>query len=237
LPPNNFEALSEKLKYKFNDTELVQVALTHSSWCAENRGSTSNERLEFLGDAVLGMVVTRYIYDQYPELSEGKLSQLRALVVSSSSLSQLAEELGVGSYLRLGKGQTTAGSPMPPSILEDAMEAIIGAVFLDGGWEAADDLVLQLLGNQIEENSERNNEDAKSRLQALAGQQFSAAPEYEFKSEGPAHEKRFFVDVSINENVLGHGEGRSKKEAMQLAAEQALDLLMDEEHPNTDKML
>ncbi|HAY51030.1 MAG TPA: ribonuclease III [Acidimicrobiaceae bacterium] len=236
LPEDNFHVLYEKLQYKFQDVELLQVALTHSSWCAENDGSPSNERLEFLGDAVLGMAVTRYIFNQYPELSEGKLSQLRALVVSSSSLSQLAEEIGVGSCLRLGKGQMASGNAIPPSMLEDAMEAIIGATFLDGGWEAAEDLVLRLLGERIEENSKRNNEDAKSRLQALAGQYFSASPEYVFNSEGPAHEMKFFVDVSINGRFLGHGEGRSKKEAMQFAAEQALDLLMDEEELNTDKM-
>ena len=230
------EKLSNRLAYEFKDPEILQVALTHSSWCAENKGSISNERLEFLGDAVLGMAVTRHIYDRYPELSEGKLSQLRALVVSSSSLSQLAEELGVGPCLLLGKGQIISDEVIPPSILEDAMEAIIGAVFLDGGWEASDELVLRLLGERIEENSKRNNEDFKSRLQALAGQRFSTAPEYEINSEGPAHEKRFFVDVSINDRTLGHGEGRSKKEAMQLAAAQALVRLMDEEHRNSDMM-
>lgn len=236
LPQEKFESLYNKLSYRFNNEDLLQVALTHSSWCAENTGSPSNERLEFLGDAVLGMAVTRYIYSQYPELSEGKMSQLRALVVSSSSLSQLAENLGVAAFLRLGKGQTAADNALPPSMLEDAMEAIIGAVFLDGGWEAAEGLVLTLMGDQIEENSERNNEDAKSRLQALAGQHFSASPEYVFKSEGPAHEMKFFVDVSISGRFLGHGEGRSKKEAMQFAAEQALTQLMDEEDLNTDMM-
>ena len=236
MPRNKSEELSNRLGYRFKNPDLLQAALTHSSWCAENKGSISNERLEFLGDAVLGMAVTRYIYDRYPELSEGKLSQLRALVVSSSSLSQLAEELAVGPCLFLGKGQIASDEDMPPSILEDAMEAIIGAVFLDGGWEASAELVLRLLGGQIEENSKRNNEDFKSRLQALAGQKFSAVPEYGINSEGPAHEKRFFVDVSINGRTLGHGEGRSKKEATQIAAEQALDRLMDEEHANNDKM-
>ena len=162
MPQDKFHVLSDKLQYKFHNVELLQVALTHSSWCAENAGSPSNERLEFLGDAVLGMAVTRYIYNQYPDLSEGKLSQLRALVVSSSSLSRLAEEIGVGSCLRLGKGQMASDNAIPPSMLEDAMEAIIGATFLDGGWEAAEDLILRLLGSRIEENSKRNNEDAKS---------------------------------------------------------------------------
>ena len=236
LPQEKYESLYNKLSYRFNNEDLLQIALTHSSWCAENTGSPSNERLEFLGDAVLGMAVTRYIYSQYPELSEGKLSQLRALVVSSSSLSQLAENLDVAVFLRLGKGQTASDNALPPSMLEDAMEAIIGAVFLDGGWEAAERLVLTLLGDQIEENSERNNEDAKSRLQALAGQHFSASPEYAFTSVGPAHEMKFFVDVSISGRFLGHGEGRTKKEAMQYAAEQALTQLMDEEDLNTDKM-
>ena len=236
MPRNKSEDLSKRLGYGFEDPELLQAALTHSSWCAENKGSVSNERLEFLGDAVLGMAVTRYIYDRYPELSEGKLSQLRALVVSSSSLSQLAEELAVGPCLLLGKGQIASDEAIPPSILEDAMEAIIGAVFLDGGWGASAELVVRLLGDQIDENSKRNNEDFKSRLQALAGQKFSTVPEYEIDSEGPAHVKRFFVDVSINGRRLGHGEGKSKKEATQIAAEQALVRLMGEEHPNNDKM-
>ena len=236
MPLDELEKLSRRLGYRFANTELLQAALTHSSWCAENKGNVSNERLEFLGDAVLGMAVTRHIYDQYPELSEGKLSQLRALVVSSGSLSQLAEELGVGDNLLLGKGQITPDEAMPPSILEDAMEAIIGAVFLDGGWEESASFVVRLLGDQIEINSRRNNEDFKSRLQALAGQRFSTTPDYEITSEGPAHEKRFFVDVSINGRTLGHGEGRSKKEAMQFAAEQALGHFMDEEQLNNDMM-
>lgn len=237
LPHEAISKLAENLGYEFQNLELLQVALTHSSWCAENDGAVSNEKLEFLGDAVLGMAVTRLIYDWYPTLSEGQFTQLRATVVRSSSLSRLAERLGVGPYLRLGKGQVPIGEIMQPSILEDAMEAIIGAVYLDGGHDASTKLVLQLLGEQIEENSKRNNEDFKSRLQSLTGQEFATTPEYEIESEGPDHEKRFFVKVSINDRILGYGEGRSKKEAEQFAAGEALRILLDEEDDNKNGMM
>ena len=237
LPHEAIRKLSKNLGYEFQNLELLHVALTHSSWCAENRDAVSNERLEFLGDAVLGMAVARLIYDGYPTLSEGQLTQLRATVISSSSLSRLAENLGVGPSLRLGKGQVPIDKIMPPSILEDAMEAIIGAVYLDGGQDAAAKLILELLGEQIEENSKRNNEDFKSRLQSLAGQEYATTPEYEIESEGPAHAQRFFVKVSINNRVLGYGEGRSKKEAEQFAAGEALRILLDEEDDNKNGMM
>ena len=199
------------------------LALTHRSWCAENPGADSNERLEFLGDAVLGLVVTDHIYRSRPEMPEGSLAKLRAAIVSSPTLADVADELEVGPALRLGKGEDASGGRAKASILADATEALIGAVYLDGGLDAARRLVVDLVADRIvAEAAGPGGTDHKTALQELAAQRFDAPPAYELRDEGPDHEKRFFATVRLDGRIVGEGEGRSKKSAEQAAAGEAL---------------
>jgi ribonuclease-3 len=199
--------------------------MAHRSWCAETPGAISNERLEFLGDAVLGLVVTDHLFRTY-ELPEGELAKVRASVVNSAALAEVAEELDLGIALLLGKGEDASGGREKPSILADAMEAVIGAVYLDGGWEAAERLVMTLLGERIAEAAEGpGGQDFKTRLQELAARRFESLPRYEVTDEGPDHAKRFFATVAVAGVVSGNGEGRSKKQAEQAAARSAWTVL------------
>ena len=202
------------------------LALTHRSWCAENAGEASNERLEFLGDAVLGLVVTDHIFTAHPEMPEGSLAKLRAAVVSEPTLAAVAAELGVGDALRLGKGEDASGGREKASILSDAMEAVIGAVYVDGGLAAARRLVLALLSDRIEGvvagPGGPGGADHKTQLQELVARRFETAPSYDVVDDGPDHEKRFFATVRVGDGVVGRGEGRSKKLAAQAAAGAAL---------------
>ena len=196
--------------------------MSHRSWCAETTGVTSNERLEFLGDAVLGLVVTDHLFRSYPTLPEGELAKVRASVVNSETLAELAASLDLGSALLLGKGEAASGGREKPSILADAMEAVFGAVYLDGGWPAAESLVMRLLGERIEEAAAGpGGQDYKTRLQELAARRFEQLPQYDVDDDGPDHAKRFFARVSVAGQVRGRGEGRSKKQAEQGAARQA----------------
>ena len=218
--------LSKRLGRAFTDPELLQRAMAHRSWCAENPGAGSNERLEFLGDAVLGLVVTAHVYRQYPDLPEGHLAQVRASVVNSATLAETAEGLGLGAYLLLGKGEDQSSGREKPTILADAIEAVIGAVYLDGGWEAAEDLVLGLLGDRISEAAAGPGaSDYKTRLQELAARQFEELPRYEVVGDGPDHAKHFAATVMLKGEALGVGHGRSKKQAEQAAARVAWETL------------
>jgi len=200
--------------------------MAHRSWCAENAGQLSNERLEFLGDAVLGLVVTDYLYRSYPDLPEGQLAQVRASVVNAEVLAEVAEEMAIGPALRLGRGEDASGGREKPSILSDAMEAVIGAVYLDGGWDAAAELVMRLLGERITEGAAGpGGHDYKTRLQELAARVYDDLPRYRHTCEGPDHAKRFSATVSVAGTALGRGEGRSKKQAEQAAARVAWQLL------------
>jgi ribonuclease-3 len=196
--------------------------MAHRSWCAETPGEPSNERLEFLGDAVLGLVVTDHLYRTYPDLPEGELAKVRASVVNSEALAEVASDLGLGRALLLGKGEDASGGREKPSILADAMEAVIGAVYLDGGWGAASELIMRLLGERIEEGAAGpGGQDFKTRLQELAAHEFDQLPRYEVTDEGPDHAKRFFATVLVGGVRRGRGEGRSKKQAEQQAAREA----------------
>jgi ribonuclease-3 len=204
--------------------------MAHRSWCAETPGSQSNERLEFLGDAVLGLVVTDHIYRRYPDLPEGELAKVRASVVNTGALGEVALELGLGEALLLGKGEDASGGRLKPSILADAMEAVIGATYLDGGWGPAADLVLRLLGERIVEAAAGpGGQDYKTRLQELAARRFDQMPRYEVRDEGPDHAKRFFANVVLQGTPRGRGEGRSKKQAEQAAARMAWEWLREAE--------
>ena len=196
--------------------------MAHRSWCAETLGAESNERLEFLGDAVLGLVVTDHLYRAYPTLPEGELAKVRASVVNSEALAEIAGGLRLGDALSLGKGEDASGGREKPSILADAMEAVIGATYLDGGWSVAAELVMRLLGERIEEAAAGpGGQDHKTRLQELAARTFDQLPRYEVVDDGPDHAKRFYATVALGGVVHGRGEGRSKKQAEQGAARQA----------------
>jgi len=196
--------------------------MAHRSWCAETAGGESNERLEFLGDAVLGLVVTDHVFRTYPALPEGHLAQVRAAVVNAGTLAEVAEDLQVGRALLLGKGEDASGGREKASILADAMEAVIGAVYLDGGWDAAAELVIRLLGSRIiEAAAVPGGHDFKTRLQELAAHRFDQLPRYEVFGEGPDHAKHFTAVVHLAGQAAGSGEGRSKKQAEQAAARAA----------------
>jgi ribonuclease-3 len=202
-------------------------SVAHRSWCSEHAGLHSNERLEFLGDAVLGLIVTDHIFRTYPELPEGELAKVRATVVSAAALAEVALELEIGDALLLGKGEDASGGREKPSILADATEAVIGAVYLDGGWPAASDLVLELLGERIGEAAlGPGGQDYKTRLQELAAREHETLPVYAVADEGPDHAKRFFATVSLEGVEYGAGEGRSKKQAEQAAARVAWEALV-----------
>lgn len=215
-------ALEERLGRTFDDQDLLRRSLAHRSFCAENADCESNERLEFLGDAVLGLVVTDHIYRAYPDLPEGELAKLRAGVVSSRVLAEVAAELGLGGFLLLGRGEGLSGGREKPSILADTLEAVIAATYLDGGWPAASDLVLALLGDRITDAAlGPGGADFKTRLQEQAAQYLEELPIYEIEEEGPDHAKVFYARVVLCGGVRGAGTGRSKKQAEQEAARAA----------------
>ena len=221
--------LQDRLGHRFADLALLQLALTHRSWCAENAGHGSNERLEFLGDAVLGLVVTDHLYGRFPDLPEGELAKARAWIVSAASLAEVAAELGLGDVVLLGKGEHHSGGREKPSILADAMEAVLGAVYVDGGLEPARALVLDRLGDRIAEAADGpGGNDHKTRLQELGARRWEELPTYVVRDEGPDHDKRFFAEVRLADEVRGRGEGRSKKQAEQAAARDAWERLVSE---------
>jgi ribonuclease-3 len=221
--------LEAALDHEFEQRDHLEHALVHRSFCAEHPEAESNERMEFLGDAVLGLSVTVHVFHAYPGLAEGELAKLRASVVNAEVLAELATEVDLGAALMLGKGEDASGGRAKSSILADAMEAIIAAVYLDGGWEAADALVLRLLGERIIDGaSGPGGDDYKTRLQELAARQFDVLPRYQVRADGPDHSKRFFATVSIAGEARGEGEGRSKKQAEQAAARAAWQQLVPE---------
>jgi ribonuclease-3 len=220
--------LTARLGYAFTDISLLETAMHHRSWNAENDGGESNERLEFLGDAVLGWVVADIVYTQHGDLPEGKLTDLRKSVVNANALAEVAAELGIGEFLMLGKGEDTAGGREKTSILSDALEAVIGAVYIDAGPQATHDVVSALMGKRIVDAvGGLDRLDAKTRLQELASK-FEAHVHYKVEDEGPDHEKMFFATVFVGDRELGYGEGKSKKAAEQIAAEIACDVLNSE---------
>jgi ribonuclease-3 len=220
--------LSARLGYAFTNISLLETAMHHRSWNAENEGGESNERLEFLGDAVLGWVVADIVYTQHSDLPEGKLTDLRKSVVNANALAEVAVDLGIGEYLMLGKGEDTAGGREKTSILSDALEAVIGAVYIDAGPQATHDVVSALMGKRIVDAvGGLDRLDAKTRLQELASK-LEAHVHYKVEDEGPDHEKMFFATVFVGDRELGYGEGKSKKAAEQIAAEIACDVLNSE---------
>lgn len=220
------ETLEARIGYTFHDRRLLQNALMHSSYANENRarGCTSNERLEFLGDSVLGMVTAMRLYRLYPDMPEGKLSRLRAELVCEQSLHAVALELGLGSYIRLGHGEARNGGRERPSILADAVEAIIAAIYLDGGLESAQRFILDHILTGLTEGQMHHVADYKTDLQERVQRKPGQALEYTLLSEsGPDHNKSFTMNVLLNGSEIGRGTGRTKKEAEQSAAKSALE--------------
>ena len=221
-------ALEKRLGYRFRHPELLEQALTHRSYAYE-RGSTAHyERLEFLGDAVLGLVAAAWLYARHPDLPEGQLSRLKGHAVSAPVLGAHAEKLGVGGALRLGVGEERSGGRTKRSLLADSLEALFGAVYLDGGLKAVRPLVESALEEALADRGGVSRADAKTALQELVQGRGWELPEYRLvAATGPDHRKTFSVDVSLRGEVIGQGEGETKKLAEQRAAAAAIERLGD----------
>ena len=216
----------EKIGYHFRKIKYLTIALTHSSYANEGKKEDPcNERQEFLGDAVLSIIVSDYLFRHYSHLPEGELTKLRAALVCEKALCRYALSLGLGDFLLLGKGEEATGGRQRPSILADAFEAILAAIYLDGGYEKAEQFVLQFVVPQLAHEGEEIR-DYKTQLQEVIQQNREERIRYVLISEsGPDHDKKFCVEVHMNSNVIGRGQGHSKKEAEQMAAKEALELM------------
>ncbi len=230
---SDLKILQNNMNYTFRNESLLQHALAHSSFANEHRNEVpgSNERLEFLGDSVLGLITAEYLFSHYQHLPEGKLTKMRALLVCESSLFNFAQKLQLGNYILLGHGEERSGSRNRPSIVSDAFEAVLAAVYLDGGLEAAKAFALPFIKKGADEIGGNNHAyDYKTTLQEIAQQNPGELIHYELIStSGPDHAKTFEVHCLLNSNLLGRGTGRSKKEAEQMAAKEALKLMGEAE--------
>jgi ribonuclease III len=221
--------LAELLDVDIDDEELLDRALTHRSWAFENGGVEPNERLEFLGDAVLALVVTDELFHADPDAAEGRLAKVRSAAVKTGSLADIARELGLGRFVKLGRGEAISGGADKDSILADTLEAVIGAVYIDLGFPTAYDLVERLFASRLVGLAEGDAAlDFKTGLQELTAARFEVLPRYDVDDEGPDHLKTFTATVSVRGEVVGRGTGRSKKEAEQRAAREAYHRLMAE---------
>lgn len=225
----DLKALQNKINHSFKNEELLRHALAHSSYANEHRTEVpgSNERLEFLGDSILGLITAEYLFTHYKHLPEGNLTKMRALLVCENSLFGFAEEFDLGDHLLLGHGEELAGSRKRPSIVSDAFEALLAAIYLDGGLEAAKSFVLPYLTRGTEEITEHTRSyDYKTTLQEIAQQNPGELIQYKLiQASGPDHAKVFEVHCFLNSNLLGKGIGKSKKEAEQMAAKEALTIM------------
>ena len=221
---SNISNFEEIIKYKFKNKEFILEALTHSSYSNENRAYAFNERLEFLGDSVLGIVISDYLFKNEKNLPEGELTKLRANIVCEESLSDIAKEISLGSHILLGRGEEATGGRERISILADAFEAVIAAIYLDGGIENARLFILEHMERIIQDSIKgRIFRDYKTHLQEVIQSKGESVISYHLIEEiGPDHNKKFIMEVRIDGNVLGKGQGKSKKEAEQSAAKEAL---------------
>lgn len=218
----SFEA---RLGYTFAEPGLLRLALTHRSVSSDDPARKDNERLEFLGDAVLQLVVTDLLYESYPQLAEGQMAKVRAAVVSRETLAEVARKLGLGQEIELAPSEDATGGREKDSILADATEAVIGGIYLDGGLEAASEVIGEFWTDRVAERAKQPGvKDYKTRLQELAAQG-GHRPVYRVEGAGPDHDRRFSAVVSVNGTEYGTGEGRSKKQAEQEAAREALEAL------------
>ena len=215
---------AEKLTEIFKDKELLEQAFTHKSWVNENQNKRkSNERLEFLGDAILEYIVSKEIYANFPNKEEGYLTTLRSNLVNTKNLAHIAKKLGIGKRIFLSRGEEEGEGRKNPSLLADTLEAVIGALFLDQGIEVADEFVKKHLLSEIPEKISKPLKDAKSRFQEFVQSQGHAAPIYKvIKASGPDHNKKFIVEALVDGKPMGKGTGKNKSSAAQSAAENAL---------------
>ena len=222
----SIQQLQQVIHYQFHNITFLEVALTHSSYANEMRHQVRyNERQEFLGDAVLSIIVSDYLFNNYT-VPEGDLTKLRAALVCERSLDVMANKIGLGDYLRLGHGEEMTGGRTRPSIIADAFEALIAAIYLDSGIESAREFVLPFVIEMLEHEDSLSFKDYKSILQEIIQQNPEEKLVYKLVGEkGPDHDKRFVVEVLLNSNVIGKGQGRSKKTAEQMAAKEALELM------------
>ena len=222
-------ALQQVLGISFNDPSLLEQALVHSSYINENPGlaPTSNERLEFLGDAILGFVVAEKLYQDFPHFTEGEMTRLRAALVRQDTLAHMARAISLGDYLYLGRGEEASGGRHKPANLAGALEAVIAAIFLDQGSDTIRDFILRLFNAELQKViSHGAGVDYKSQLQELIQTKQYQTPVYHLvEAVGPDHDKRFTVEVRVGDTVLGRGSGKSKKRAETEAARSALEQL------------
>lgn len=217
------DALEARLEVVFTDRDLAARSLAHRSWCSEHGDVPSNERLEFLGDSVLSIVVTRFVYDNYPHLPEGELSEVRASVVNARSLAEVANTISLGELLLLGRGEKSGGGSNKPSILADALEAVFAAIYLDLGFAVVQTVILRLIEPRIRASAMGSGaRDHKTRLQEQSAALALGRPRYLVTDSGPDHAKVFVATVFLDDVARGEGNGRSKKEAEQAAAQHAL---------------
>lgn len=226
MKPKPMKDFQEKINYEFKNENYLKEALTHSSYVNENKRCkvNYNERLEFLGDSVLGIIISHYLFEKKKNVKEGELTKLRAMIVCEESLSEVADEINLGKYLFLGKGEEATGGRERTSILADAMEAVIASIYLDGGFLKAKKFVLKYM-KQIIKNSMDGKifRDYKTHLQEVLQSQKTGNINYKLVEEvGPDHNKKFLVEVLLDQESLGFGKGRTKKEAEQMAAKEAL---------------
>jgi ribonuclease-3 len=217
--------LAKELNIQFNDFSLLKRALTHRSYLNENRGvEKSNERLEFLGDAVLELIISDYLYKKYPNRPEGDLTSFRSAIVRTESLAEASRELNYGKYLRMAKGEEESGGRDKDYILANTFESVLGAIYIDQGYEVCKDLVERILISKIDYIVEhRLDIDSKTKIQERAQAEYKETPTYEVIEEhGPDHDKEFVVVVKIGDRVLGQGKGASKQKAEEAAAENGL---------------
>ena len=226
-----YRDLEVRLGYHFKEGRLLRAALTHPSYAHENPSDSDghNQRLEFLGDAVLGLIIGTLLYHRFENIQEGKLSRLKAELVCEETLAQVADNLQLGRSLLLGRGEQAGGGAEKRSILSDLFEAVLGAIYLDGGYEAARVFVEEQFSPLVEQAGKGSLQpNNKAELQERSQSMGLAVPEYSVTREsGPPHMKTFYVEVSIGDRILGRGQGRSKKEAEKKAAEEALNALRD----------
>jgi ribonuclease-3 len=224
----SLESLDRALGVSFDDAALRTAALTHRSYAFEHGTEITNERLEFLGDSVLGLVVTDMAYASYPDLPEGALAKLRAAIVNMVALADVARSLGLGDMVLLGKGEELSGGRDKSSILADALEAVFGAIYLDRGLDVSRELIERLFRPRMEAYARgEGDRDYKTILQELASQELRSMPEYRLEERGPDHAKEFTATVFVAGEALGTGMGRSKKEAEQQAAREAYSRIAD----------
>lgn len=223
----NIESFEREIRYNFKRKGLLIEALSHSSYANEKKKSRkSNERLEFLGDSVLSIVVSQYLFEHFTHLPEGELTKIRASLVCEKSLYEFAKQINLGKHILLGKGEENTGGRQRISILADAFEAVIAAIFLDGGLEAAEKHILRFVPDDIDSRKSVSFSDHKTILQEVIQKNPEEKVEYKLVGQsGPDHNKAFKVQVYLNSNVIGTGIGKSKKEAEQMAAKEALELM------------